>query len=121
MKISCGSPALIILHCIINVRKNPAERPDLATLMAHPWLRGVEQVICLFCPHSTIYLDCSIHLKLAAVNYEATRLQFDELSLVYAKSFHPLNTLHILLKLSLQDTTDVARWVQEVIRLRHPV
>lgn len=46
----------------ICLRKNPAERPDLATLMAHPWLRGVEQ-----------------------------------------------------------DTTDVARWVQEVIRLRHPV
>merc|ERR1719315_764290 len=44
------------------LRKNPAERPDLATLMAHPWLKGVEQ-----------------------------------------------------------DTTDVARWVQEVIRLRHPV
>jgi len=46
----------------ICLRKNPAERPDLATLMGHPWLKGVEQ-----------------------------------------------------------DTTDVARWVQEVIRLRHPV
>jgi len=45
----------------ICLRKNPAERPDLATLMGHPWLRGVEQ-----------------------------------------------------------DTTDVARWVQEVIRVRHP-
>ena len=27
----------------ICLRKNPAERPDLATLMAHPWLKGVEQ------------------------------------------------------------------------------
>lgn len=45
----------------ICLRKNPAERPDLATLIGHPWLRGVEQ-----------------------------------------------------------DTTDVARWVQEVIRLRLP-
>lgn len=25
------------------LRKNPAERPDLATLMVHPWLRGIEQ------------------------------------------------------------------------------
>lgn len=45
----------------ICLRKNPSERPDLATLMGHPWLRGVEQ-----------------------------------------------------------DTTDVARWVQEVIRLPNP-
>ena len=45
----------------ICLRKNPAERPDLATLMGHPWLRGVEQ-----------------------------------------------------------DTTDVARWVQEVIKLPNP-
>ena len=29
-------------------RKNPAERPDLATLMGHPWLKGVEQVVQIF-------------------------------------------------------------------------
>ena len=45
----------------ICLRKNPSERPDLATLMGHPWLKGVEQ-----------------------------------------------------------DTTDVARWVQDVIRLPNP-
>jgi len=27
----------------ICLKKNPAERPDLATLMVHPWLRGIEQ------------------------------------------------------------------------------
>lgn len=27
----------------ICLKKNPAERPDLSTLMSHPWLRGVEQ------------------------------------------------------------------------------
>ena len=26
----------------ICLRKNPNERPDLATLMGHPWLRDVE-------------------------------------------------------------------------------
>merc|ERR1719153_610768 len=46
----------------ICLRKNPAERPDLATLMAHPWLKGVEK-----------------------------------------------------------DQTDVAKWVQEVIKLPNPV
>ena len=30
------------------IRKNPAERPDLATLMGHPWLKGVEQVVQIF-------------------------------------------------------------------------
>merc|ERR1719427_1253510 len=45
----------------ICLRKNPAERPDLVTLMGHPWLQGVEQ-----------------------------------------------------------DTTDVAEWVQDVIRLPNP-
>jgi len=44
------------------LRKNPAERPDLATLMSHPWLKGVEQ-----------------------------------------------------------DTTDVAKWVQDVINLPNPL
>ena len=42
--------------------------------MAHPWLRGVEQVICLFSLHSTNYVDCKIDLKSTAVNHEATRL-----------------------------------------------
>ena len=28
--------------------QNPNERPDLSTLMSHPWLEGVEQVLFLF-------------------------------------------------------------------------
>jgi len=30
----------------ICLKKNPAERPDLATLMSHPWIKGVEQDDC---------------------------------------------------------------------------
>jgi len=30
----------------ICLKKNPADRPDLATLMSHPWLSGVEQDDC---------------------------------------------------------------------------
>ena len=96
---------LYILHTL-NYRKNPAERPDLATLMGHPWLRGVEQVLAL-------------HLPRALSNYVRPVLIHTLYLCPLSASTHC--TSHILPSPLFQDTTDVAKWVQEVIRLRHPV